>query len=149
MLLQRTAEATVNAPDKYLRLGVDGPEELPNGFPLTREELFAYRGIILGSVEASAFTPEQQRMLEDFVDVRGGGLLALGGDAVVLRRRLGRHAAGRRAAGRARSADRAARSIRRPSSVVQPDARRRESSVDADRRQGRRRARRSGAICRR
>ena len=25
------------------------------------------------------FTPEQQRMLEDFVDVRGGGLLALGG----------------------------------------------------------------------
>ena len=55
------------------------PEELQNGFPTTREELFAYRGIILGSVEASAFTPDQQRMLEDFVDVRGGSLLALGG----------------------------------------------------------------------
>jgi len=79
VLLQRTAEATVNAPDKYLRLGVDGPEELAGGFPLKREELFQYRGIILGTVEASAFTPEQQRMLEDFVDVRGGGLLALGG----------------------------------------------------------------------
>ena len=79
VLLQRTAEATVNAPDKYLRLGVDGPDELLNGFPTTREELFSYRGIILGSVEASAFTPDQQRMLEDFVDVRGGGLLALGG----------------------------------------------------------------------
>ena len=79
VLLQRTAEATVNAPDKYLRLGVDGPEELAGGFPLKRDELFTYRGIILGTVEASAFTPEQQRMLEDFVDVRGGGLLALGG----------------------------------------------------------------------
>jgi uncharacterized membrane protein len=79
VLLQRTAEATVNAPDKYLRLGVDGPEELAGGFPLRRDELFAYRGIILGTIEASAFTPEQQRMLEDFIDVRGGGLLALGG----------------------------------------------------------------------
>lgn len=79
VLLQRTAEATVSVPDKYLRLGVDGPEELTGGFPSTREELFSYRGIILGTVEASAFTPEQQRMLEDFIDVRGGGLLALGG----------------------------------------------------------------------
>ena len=79
VLLQRTAQATVNAPDKYLRLGVDGPEELAGGFPIRRDELFAYRGIILGTMEASAFTPEQQRMLEDFVDVRGGGLLALGG----------------------------------------------------------------------
>ena len=79
VLLQRTAEATVNAPDKYLRLGVDGPEELAGGFPISRAELFSYRGIILGTIEASAFTPEQQRMLEDFIDVRGGGLLALGG----------------------------------------------------------------------
>ena len=76
--LQRTAEATATAPDKFLRIGVDSGEELAAGFP-TREELFAYRGIVLGSVEASAFTPEQQRMIEDFVDVRGGGLLVLGG----------------------------------------------------------------------
>jgi uncharacterized membrane protein len=81
VLLQRTAEATVSMPDKFLRLGVDGPEELAHGFPDTREELFKYRGLILGSVEASAFTPEQQRMLEDFIDVRGGGLLVLGGPA--------------------------------------------------------------------
>jgi uncharacterized membrane protein len=80
VLLQRTAEATVSAPEKFWRAGVDGPEELQNGFPQTREELFAYRAIILGSIEAAAFTPAQQRMLEDFVDVRGGGLLALGGD---------------------------------------------------------------------
>ena len=79
VLLQRTAQATVSAPDKFLRLGVDNGEELIDGFPMTREELFQYRSIILGSVEAAAFTPEQQRMLEDFVDVRGGSLLALGG----------------------------------------------------------------------
>jgi uncharacterized membrane protein len=79
VLLQRTAEATVSSPEKYLRLGVDGPEELAAGFPAERKELFGYRGIILGTVEAAAFTPEQQRMLEDFVDVRGGGLIALGG----------------------------------------------------------------------
>jgi uncharacterized membrane protein len=79
VLLQRTAEATVSVPDKFLRIGVDSGEELINGFPASREELFAYRGIILGSIEASAFSPDQQRMLEDFVDVRGGSLLVLGG----------------------------------------------------------------------
>lgn len=79
VLLQRTAEATVSVPDKFLRIGVESGEELINGFPATREELFGYRGIIIGSIEAAAFTPDQQRMLEDFVDVRGGSLLVLGG----------------------------------------------------------------------
>ena len=55
------------------------PDELLGGFPKTREELFAYRAIILGSVEAASFTPEQLRMLADFVSKRGGGLLMLGG----------------------------------------------------------------------
>ena len=49
------------------------------GFPKTREELFAYRGLILGSVEAGAFTADQLRMIADFVEQRGGGLLMLGG----------------------------------------------------------------------
>ena len=80
-LLERTAEAAVNAPEKYWRAGLDNGQELANGFPATPEELFVYRGIILGSIEASAFTPQQQRLIEDFVDVRGGGLIALGGDA--------------------------------------------------------------------
>jgi uncharacterized membrane protein len=71
--LERTAEK------KYLRLGVEDSLELVGGFPTTREELFAYRGIVLGSVEASAFTVDQLRMLADFVIVRGGGLLVLGG----------------------------------------------------------------------
>lgn len=71
--LQRTAD------NKYLRLGVDGPDELVAGFPKTREELFAYRGLILGSIEAGAFTGDQLRMIAEFVDRRGGGLLMLGG----------------------------------------------------------------------
>ncbi|HEX7794853.1 MAG TPA: glutamine amidotransferase, partial [Vicinamibacterales bacterium] len=72
-ILQRTAE------DKYLRLDVSNAEEVVGGFPKTREELFAYRAIILGSVEAASFTPDQLRMLADFVSKRGGGLLMLGG----------------------------------------------------------------------
>jgi len=71
--LLRTAE------DKFLRLGVEDSTELQAGFPRTREELFRYRGLILGSVEASFFTHDQLQMLADFVSVRGGGLLALGG----------------------------------------------------------------------
>lgn len=73
VVLQRTAES------KYLRLNVDGPTELAAGFPTTRAELFRYRAIVLGSIEASAFTPDQLRMLADFVSMRGGGILFLGG----------------------------------------------------------------------
>ena len=71
--LQRTAD------NKFLRLGVDNADELVAGFPKTREELFAYRGLVLGSIEAGAFTGDQLRMIAEFVDRRGGGLLALGG----------------------------------------------------------------------
>lgn len=71
--LQRTADT------KFLRLDVDGPDELAQGFPQSRDELFAYRGLVLGSVEAGAFTGDQLQMIADFVDRRGGGLLMLGG----------------------------------------------------------------------
>lgn len=71
--LQRTAEG------KFLRLDVDDADELAGGFPKTREELFRYQAIVLGSVEASHFTHDQLRMIADFVSQRGGGLLALGG----------------------------------------------------------------------
>lgn len=73
VMMQRTAE------NKFLRLNVDGPDELAGGFPVTRAELFKYRAVILGSIEASFFTHDQLQMLADFVNVRGGGLLLLGG----------------------------------------------------------------------
>ncbi len=70
-----------SAEHKFLRLGVRDSLELLGGFPTTREELFAYRAIILGSIEASFFTADQLRMIADFVSTRGGGLLVLGGRA--------------------------------------------------------------------
>ena len=70
---------TRTAKDKFLRLSVDDSLELIAGFPKSREELFQYRGIVLGSIEASFFTLDQLRMLADFVSERGGGLLMLGG----------------------------------------------------------------------
>lgn len=71
--LVRTAES------KYYRLGIDNPEELAEGFPKSADELFAYQGLILGSVESSYFSPEQLKLISDFVSRRGGGLLVLGG----------------------------------------------------------------------
>jgi hypothetical protein len=71
--LQRTAD------NKFLRLDVDNGDELAGGFPKTREELFKYRAVIIGSVDASFFTRDQLQMLADFVSLRGGGLLLLGG----------------------------------------------------------------------
>ncbi len=73
VVLQRTAD------NKYLRLNVDGPTELASGFPTARAELFRYKAVILGSIEASFFSHDQMQMLADFVNVRGGGLLFLGG----------------------------------------------------------------------
>jgi len=73
VVLQRTAEG------KFLRLNVDSGDELIGGFPKTRAELYKYRAVILGSIEASAFSNDQLRMLADFVSVRGGGLLQIGG----------------------------------------------------------------------
>ena len=71
-ILQRTAE------NKFMRFNVDGPDDLAGGFPRTRAELFQYRGLVLGSIEANYFTPDQLRMIADFVNHRGGGLLMLG-----------------------------------------------------------------------
>jgi uncharacterized membrane protein len=67
------------ADNKYMRQGVDGPDELIAAFPKTREELFSYRSLIIGSLEAAAMTGDQLKMISEFVDRRGGGLLMLGG----------------------------------------------------------------------
>jgi uncharacterized membrane protein len=67
------------ADNKYYRLVLDTADQLAGGFPKTRDELFSYRGLILGSIEAGAFTGDQLRMISEFVERRGGGLLMLGG----------------------------------------------------------------------
>jgi uncharacterized membrane protein len=59
------------------------PHELEDGFPAKAEDLFAYQGLIIGSVEANYFTPTQQQLIRDFVDRRGGGLLFMGGRATL------------------------------------------------------------------
>ena len=65
--------------NKTYRQGINDPSELVGGFPTRAEDLFVYQGLVLGSVEASYFTPAQQQLIHDFVDRRGGGLLLLGG----------------------------------------------------------------------
>src|ERR1022692_1379309 len=65
--------------NKIYRQGIADPKELAAGFPSRPEDLFAYQGLIIGSVEAGYFNPTQQELIREFVDRRGGGLLLLGG----------------------------------------------------------------------
>jgi uncharacterized membrane protein len=68
-------------PNKFYHQGIGNPKELENGFPNTFEELFQYQAIVLGTVEAAWFTPNQQELIHRFVDKRGGGLIFLAGRA--------------------------------------------------------------------
>jgi uncharacterized membrane protein len=72
--IDRTSE------NKIYRQGLASSKELADGFPTRPEDLFAYQGLIIGSVEAGYFTPGQQELIRQFVDRRGGGLLLLGGE---------------------------------------------------------------------
>jgi uncharacterized membrane protein len=79
------------APNKLYRQGVCRPgdtahpqvngkcTEMEDGFPTKVEDLFAFDGIIFGSVDAPYLTKNQQDMVKQFVDRRGGGVLFLGG----------------------------------------------------------------------
>jgi uncharacterized membrane protein len=65
--------------NKIYRQSIQDPKELSEGFPLRAENLFAYQALVIGSVEATYFTPAQRELIREFVDRRGGGLLLLGG----------------------------------------------------------------------
>ena len=68
-----------SADGKFYRQGVENADELVNGFPKSEEELFKYDAFILGSIEATFFSFDQLKAVEQFVFRRGGTLLALGG----------------------------------------------------------------------
>jgi uncharacterized membrane protein len=65
--------------NKFLRQGIDNEQTLAEGFPKKRDELFAYKGLIFGSIESTFFTQDQLDMVVDFVSNRGGGFMMLGG----------------------------------------------------------------------
>ncbi|MFC1477011.1 hypothetical protein ACFL6L_00935 [candidate division KSB1 bacterium] len=65
--------------DKYYRQGIRHEKELEKGFPQTEAELFDFKAVVFGDIEASYFTFEQLAMVENFVRERGGGFLMLGG----------------------------------------------------------------------
>jgi uncharacterized membrane protein len=67
------------ADGKFLRQGIESASTLEKGFPNDKAELFQYKAILIGSVEASFFTFDQLRMISDFVGQRGGGFMMLGG----------------------------------------------------------------------
>ena len=65
--------------NKFYRQGIETPQQLENGFPETRDELFSYDALLIGSVEAASLTSAQMELIKDFVSVRGGSLLMLAG----------------------------------------------------------------------
>jgi len=65
--------------NKIYRQGVEDPKELEQGFPDKEEDLFKFSGLMIGGIEASWFTPQQQAMIKNFADRRGGGVMFLAG----------------------------------------------------------------------
>ncbi|MGD8647294.1 MAG: glutamine amidotransferase [Desulfobacterales bacterium] len=66
-------------PQKFLRQGIASPQELVNGFPQKREDLYTYAAIVLGDIPKDFFSTDQLVMIREFVSERGGGYLMLGG----------------------------------------------------------------------
>ena len=76
LLVESLLRSSMN---KYYRQGIETESTLAEGFPTKKEELFAYSGLVLGSIESTFFKPEQLDMIVEFVKERGGGFLMLGG----------------------------------------------------------------------
>jgi uncharacterized membrane protein len=62
---------------------------LTSGFPSSREALYAYDALVIANVEGDFFTRTQLGEASDFVAVRGGGLLVLGGRSFAQRGLIG------------------------------------------------------------
>jgi len=66
-------------PHKFLRQGIESPQELADGYPREKEDLYRFSAIIFGDVAKDFFSADQLEMTREFVSERGGGLLMLGG----------------------------------------------------------------------
>ena len=74
----RLATYLQSGPEKYYRQGIESPTELAEGFPASKEDLYAYEAIVLGDIEESFFNDDQLQMIDEFVAERGGGFLMSG-----------------------------------------------------------------------
>ena len=75
----RLASLVRTTPNKNFRQGILSRAELATGFPSNAAELFAYDAVVIGSYEAASLSNEQHKLLQEFVDRRGGSLLLLAG----------------------------------------------------------------------
>ena len=73
------ASVSRTGPAQFYRQVSKNPELLAGGFPINKEALYQYKAVLIGDIEAGAFSLEQLEMLEEFVRVRGGGVMMLGG----------------------------------------------------------------------
>jgi uncharacterized membrane protein len=62
-----------------LRQGIESPQELADGYPREKEDLYRFSAVIFGDVSKEFFSADQLAMTREFVSERGGGLLMLGG----------------------------------------------------------------------
>jgi uncharacterized membrane protein len=62
----------------YIQGATGGGAELAEGYPTTREALFAYDAVILANVDPASLRASQVEMTIAFVSARGGGVLIMG-----------------------------------------------------------------------
>lgn len=72
------AAAIKTSPQTYIRQIIEGMDNLENGFPETKEDLFKYNIILLYNVNFGNFSKEQLTWINEFVKVKGGGLCVFG-----------------------------------------------------------------------
>ena len=68
-----------------IRMDTRDEVELRDGFPKDAAGLFQYDAVVIDDLEAAFFTQDQKTLLSQFVSLRGGGLMMLGGVATFAR----------------------------------------------------------------
>jgi hypothetical protein len=62
----------------YVQTSAGPADQLTEGFPATKAALFGYDVVMLANLSADLLTREQMSQLQEFVAVRGGGVIVLG-----------------------------------------------------------------------